>query len=87
MEGLFCNTYAKIGPNMQKGYMLGTKLYLYLFCYHQMTWHLLGDMSMCHATSFFSATLDSLRDTKIDLTNSVTLKFNGMTILQYLYKR
>jgi len=25
--------------------------------------------------------------TKIDLTNSVTLKFNGITILQYLCKR
>ena len=41
---------------------------------------------MCHATSFFSVTLDSLRDTKIDLTNDVTLKFNGRTILQYLCK-
>jgi len=27
------------------------------------------------------------RDTKIDLTNNVTLKFNGRTILQYLCKR
>ena len=27
------------------------------------------------------------RDTKIDFTNNVTLKFNGMTILQYLCKR
>ena len=41
---------------------------------------------MCHATSSFSATLDSPRDTKINLTNGVTLKFNGRTILQHLYK-
>ena len=49
-------------------------------------WHLLGDTSTCHATSSFSATLDSPRDTKIDLTNSVTLKFNERTILQHLCK-
>ena len=36
--------------------------------------------------SSFSATLGSPRDTKIDLTNIVTLKFNGMTILQNLCK-
>ena len=30
--------------------------------------------------------LDSPRGTKIDLTNNVTLKFNGKTILQHLYK-
>ena len=30
--------------------------------------------------------LDSPRDTKIDLTNGVILKFNGRTILQHLYK-
>ena len=41
---------------------------------------------MCHATSSFSAMLNSLRGTKIDLTNDVTLKFNKMTILQHLYK-
>jgi len=41
---------------------------------------------MCHVTSSFSATLDSPRGTKIDLTNGVTLKFNGMTILQHLCK-
>ena len=41
---------------------------------------------MCHATSSFSATLDTPRGTKIDLTNSVTLKFNGRTILQHLCK-
>ena len=41
---------------------------------------------MCHATSSFSATLDSPRDTKIDLTNSITLKFNGIIILQHLCK-
>jgi len=35
---------------------------------------------MCHATSSFSATLDSPRGTKIDLTNGVILKFNGKTI-------
>ena len=27
------------------------------------------------------------RNTKIDLTNNITLKFNGRTILQYLCKR
>ena len=36
--------------------------------------------------SSFRATLDSSRDTKIDLTNSVTLKFNERTILQHLCK-
>ena len=36
--------------------------------------------------SSFSATLDSPRGTKIDLTNDVTLKFNGRTILQHLCK-
>jgi len=36
--------------------------------------------------SFFSATLDSPRGTKIDLTNGVTSKFNGRTILQHLCK-
>ena len=41
---------------------------------------------MCHATPSFSATLDSPRGTKIDLTNDVTLKFNGRTILQHLCK-
>ena len=41
---------------------------------------------MCHTTSSFSVTLDSPRDTKINLTNDVTLKFNGRTILQHLYK-
>ena len=41
---------------------------------------------MCHATSSFSATLDSPRGTKIDLINGVTLKFNGRTILQHLCK-
>ena len=41
---------------------------------------------MCHATSSFSATLNSSRGTKINLTNDDTLKFNGMTILQHLYK-
>ena len=51
-----------------------------------MMWHLLIGTSTCHATSSFSATLDSPRDTKIDLTNSVILKFNGMTILQHLCK-
>ena len=30
--------------------------------------------------------LDSPRDTKIDLTNGITLKFNGRTILQHLCK-
>ena len=30
--------------------------------------------------------LDSPYGTKIDLTNNVTLKFNGRTILQYLCK-
>ena len=45
-----------------------------------MTWHLLGGTSTCHAT------LDSPCGTKIDLTNGITLKFNGMTILQHLYK-
>ena len=30
--------------------------------------------------------LDSPRDTKIDLTNGVILKFNGRTILQHLCK-
>ena len=43
-------------------------------------------MSMCHAMSSFSATLDGPHGTKIDLTNSVTLEFNGRTILQHLYK-
>jgi len=51
-----------------------------------MTWHLLRGTSTCHATSFFSATLDSPRGTKIDLINGVTLKFNGRTILQHFYK-
>ena len=51
-----------------------------------MMWHLLRDTSTCHATSSFSAMLDSPRDTKIDLTNDVTLKFNGRTILQHLCK-
>jgi len=41
---------------------------------------------MCHATSSFSVTLDSPRDTKIDITNHVTLKFTGKTILQHLCK-
>ena len=41
---------------------------------------------MCYATTSFSATLDSSRDTKIDLINGVTLKFNGRTILQYFGK-
>ena len=43
-------------------------------------------MFTCHATSSFSVTLNSPRDTKIDLTNSVILKFNGRTILQHSYK-
>ena len=51
-----------------------------------MTWHLLGGTSTCHAISSFSATLDSPRGTKIDLTNSVTLKFNERIILQHLCK-
>ena len=51
-----------------------------------MTWHLLGGTSTCHATSSFSATLDSPCGTKIDLTNGIILKFNEMTILQPLCK-
>ena len=51
-----------------------------------MMWHLLGGTSTCHAMSSFSATLDSPRGTKIDLTNGVTLKFNGKTILQHFCK-
>ena len=43
-------------------------------------------MSTCHATSSFSATLDSPRGTKIDFTNGVTLKFNERTILQHFCK-
>ena len=41
---------------------------------------------MCHVTSSFSAALGSPRGTKIDLTNSITLEFNGRTILQHLCK-
>ena len=41
---------------------------------------------MCHATSSFNATLDNPPVTKIDLTNNVTLKFNGRTLLQHLCK-
>ena len=51
-----------------------------------MTRYLLRGTSTCHVTSSFSATLDSPHDTKIDPTNSVTLKFNEMTILQHLCK-
>jgi len=51
-----------------------------------MTWHLLRGTSTCHVASSFSATLDDPRGTKIDFTNDVTLKFNGMTILQHLCK-
>ena len=51
-----------------------------------MTRYLLRGTSTCHVTSSFSVTFDSPRNTKIDLTNSVTLKFNEMTILQYLCK-
>ena len=64
----------------------GTKLFIYSFCYHQMTWHLLRDTFTCYATSSFSVTLDSPRGTKIDLINGATLKFNGRTILQYFCK-
>ena len=96
MEGLFCNTYAKdmnyfeffikLGTNMKQGTKSETKLPIYSFCYHQMMWHLLGSTSTCHATSSFSVTLNSSCDTKIDLSNDVTLKFNGRTILQHLCK-
>ena len=48
--------------------------------------HLLRSTSTCHVTSSFSATLDNPRGTKIDLTNDVTLKFDGRTILQHLCK-
>ena len=51
-----------------------------------MTWYLLSDTSLCHATPSFSVTLDSPRGTKIDLTNNITLKFNGRIILQHLCK-
>ena len=41
---------------------------------------------MCHAMSSFSATWTIQRGTIIDLTNSVTLEFNGRTIFQHLCK-
>ena len=75
-QGLICNRSTKSR----------TKLPIYSFCYHQMMWHLLTGTSTCHATSSFSAALGSPRGTKIDLTNSITLEFNGRTILQHLCK-
>ena len=43
-------------------------------------------MSTSHVTSSFNVALDSPRGTKIDLTNNITLKFNGRIILQHLCK-
>ena len=68
---------------MQQGTKSGTKLSIYSFCYHQMMWHQARSRVMSRHPL---VSRDSSRGTRIDLTNGVTLKFNGMTILQHLCK-